>query len=39
LQERHYSFLPFLARHGMRVMEEILAELHPLEPVHEVLAL
>jgi uncharacterized protein YllA (UPF0747 family) len=38
LQERYYSFLPFLARYGVRVIEDLLAAVDPVRPAHEVLA-
>lgn len=38
LQERFYSFLPFLARYGLRLVEDILAAADPLRPAHEILA-
>jgi len=37
LQERYYSFLPFLARHGMQLAGELLGAIDPFEPAHEVL--
>ena len=37
LQERYYSFVPFLARYGVRLLEEILAQIDATRPAHEVL--
>lgn len=39
LQERHYSFLPFLAKYGLRIVDEILNEIEARQPAHKVLAL
>lgn len=39
LQERYYSFLPFLAKYGSRLIEDILGEIDALKPAHEVLVL
>lgn len=39
LQERHYSFLPFLARYGLGMMDNILSEIDARQPAHTVLAL
>ncbi|MCS7044396.1 MAG: bacillithiol biosynthesis cysteine-adding enzyme BshC [Bryobacteraceae bacterium] len=38
LQERYYSFLPFLARYGLRLVDDILAAADPIRPAHEILA-
>jgi len=38
LQERYYSFLPFLARYGVRIIEDLLAAIDPVHPGHEVVA-
>ncbi|MGC8881602.1 MAG: bacillithiol biosynthesis protein BshC [Bryobacteraceae bacterium] len=38
LQERYYSFLPFLARYGLRLVDDLLAAVDPLCPAHEILA-
>ncbi|GIU79021.1 MAG: putative cysteine ligase BshC [Bryobacteraceae bacterium] len=37
LQERYYSFLPFLAKYGTGVLDEILQAADAMKPAHEVL--
>ncbi len=39
LQERHYSFLPFLAWRGVPLLDGILSEMDAVKPAHEVLVL
>jgi uncharacterized protein YllA (UPF0747 family) len=37
LQERYYSFLPFLAKYGTGILDEILRATDAMKPAHEVL--
>ncbi len=39
LQERHFSFLPFLAWRGLRMVDGILSEMDAVKPAHEVLVI
>ncbi len=39
LQERYYSFVPFLARFGFGMVDSILAGIDPVRPAHQVLSL